>query len=165
VAKRTVTLLSCDMPHDAPATNDIVAVSVGFEGRVFDLDLCPEHATEYHDFMRRLLAHATPKGTTLKRSTKAKAPGAPATGAIRAWAREHGHTVPSRGRMATALHHAFEESVEKVAEVAGVAKRPERTSGPADTAAIRAWALANGHKVADRGRIPAAVVEAYETAQ
>ena len=33
-----------------------------------------------------------------------------------------------------------------------------------DTQAIREWAQANGHKVSDRGRIPATVVEAYETA-
>ena len=34
-----------------------------------------------------------------------------------------------------------------------------------DTAAIRAWALANGHPVGDRGRLPAEVVSAYQSAQ
>jgi hypothetical protein len=34
-----------------------------------------------------------------------------------------------------------------------------------DTAAIRAWARAHGHSVSDRGRIPAAVLQAYEAAQ
>jgi hypothetical protein len=33
-----------------------------------------------------------------------------------------------------------------------------------DMQAIREWAQANGHKVSDRGRIPASVVEAYEAA-
>lgn len=33
-----------------------------------------------------------------------------------------------------------------------------------DLGTIRAWAQSNGHKVGDRGRIPAAVVEAYEAA-
>ena len=33
-----------------------------------------------------------------------------------------------------------------------------------DAAAIRAWASANGHKVSERGRIPADVREAYEAA-
>lgn len=33
-----------------------------------------------------------------------------------------------------------------------------------DTKAVREWANANGHKVSDRGRIPASVVEAYEAA-
>ncbi|HEY2203102.1 MAG TPA: Lsr2 family protein [Pseudonocardia sp.] len=31
-----------------------------------------------------------------------------------------------------------------------------------DTAEIRTWAQENGHEVSDRGRIPAAVVDAYE---
>lgn len=38
------------------------------------------------------------------------------------------------------------------------------TSG-ADKTAIREWAKANGHEVSDRGRIPAAVEEAYAAAQ
>ncbi len=36
---------------------------------------------------------------------------------------------------------------------------------PSDLNAIREWARANGHKVSDRGRIPAAVLEAYAAAQ
>lgn len=34
-----------------------------------------------------------------------------------------------------------------------------------DLASVRSWAQANGHKVGDRGRIPAAVLAAYEAAQ
>ncbi len=34
-----------------------------------------------------------------------------------------------------------------------------------DTAAIRAWAQANGHPVGDRGRLPAELVSAYQSAQ
>ena len=45
---------------------------------------------------------------------------------------------------------------------------PKMTQRPATdrerTTAIREWARAQGHKVADRGRIPASVVEAYEKA-
>ncbi|HKN99392.1 MAG TPA: Lsr2 family protein [Pseudonocardiaceae bacterium] len=33
------------------------------------------------------------------------------------------------------------------------------------TQAIREWAKKNGHEVSDRGRIPAAVIEAFEAAQ
>jgi hypothetical protein len=33
-----------------------------------------------------------------------------------------------------------------------------------DTSDIRAWAKANGHEVNERGRIPAAVTEAYQAA-
>ena len=46
--------------------------------------------------------------------------------------------------------------------------RPRRSAATTqrnDTAAIRAWARAHGHPVSDRGRIPAAVLHAYEAAQ
>lgn len=39
-----------------------------------------------------------------------------------------------------------------------------RTGGDNRTAQIREWARANGHKVNERGRIPATVIEAYEQA-
>ena len=39
-----------------------------------------------------------------------------------------------------------------------------RRSGQQDYAAIREWAKANGHKVSERGRVPASVLEAYEAA-
>ncbi len=45
--------------------------------------------------------------------------------------------------------------------------RPNRTPARADreqTQAIREWARKNGHKVNDRGRVPASVVEAYNSA-
>jgi hypothetical protein len=44
---------------------------------------------------------------------------------------------------------------------------PGRTSSGADRdqlAKIRQWARANGHPISDRGRIPAAVQEAYHAA-
>jgi hypothetical protein len=40
--------------------------------------------------------------------------------------------------------------------------RPAATTGRNDTAAIRAWARAHGHQISDRGRISAAVIQAYE---
>lgn len=45
-----------------------------------------------------------------------------------------------------------------------------RTAGPStggsrrDLSAVRAWARANGHQVSDRGRVSAAVQEAYDKA-
>jgi len=36
---------------------------------------------------------------------------------------------------------------------------------PGSTTGVRAWAAVNGHKVSSRGRIPAAVQEAYDKAR
>lgn len=62
-----------------------------------------------------------------------------------------------------------------LAPYVGVARRSGRRAGgpprsrrePAravDLTAVREWARANGHRVSDRGRIPASVQDAYDAA-
>ncbi|MFJ9379482.1 Lsr2 family protein [Streptomyces sp. NPDC101455] len=46
----------------------------------------------------------------------------------------------------------------------GRGKARAAIGGSQDTAQIRAWAKENGHDVNDRGRVPAAIREAYEKA-
>ena len=48
--------------------------------------------------------------------------------------------------------------------VSGSTAAVARTTDRQRTSAIREWARKNGHEVADRGRIPATVIEAYEKA-
>lgn len=42
--------------------------------------------------------------------------------------------------------------------------RKQRRSGQRDYGPIREWARANGYEVNERGRVPAAVIEAFEAA-
>lgn len=51
------------------------------------------------------------------------------------------------------------------AKAVGRASKSRSGSGRPDVAAVRAWALGNGHQVGVRGRIPAGVVAAYDQAQ
>ena len=44
------------------------------------------------------------------------------------------------------------------------AGRRRAGGGDSRTAQIREWARANGHKVSERGRIPATIIEAYDKA-
>ncbi|MDO4784476.1 MAG: Lsr2 family protein [Propionibacteriaceae bacterium] len=61
------------------------------------------------------------------------------------------------------LAAALEPYTTRARRVGG--KRVGRKVAPSvPTTAIRAWAAENGYKVADRGRIPAEVVEAYQKA-
>jgi len=46
----------------------------------------------------------------------------------------------------------------------GPAPAGRRRSGQRDYTAVREWAKANGHAVSDRGRVPAAILEAYDAA-
>jgi nucleoid-associated protein Lsr2 len=71
---------------------------------------------------------------------------------------------------ANKLRKALEPFVAAARRGGGGGRRRQRGSsgtsrGGADrerTAAIRKWAREHGHQVADRGRIPSSVVEAYE---
>ncbi|MER7796199.1 Lsr2 family protein [Microbacterium sp. NPDC096154] len=44
------------------------------------------------------------------------------------------------------------------------ASRGRRRGGQTDYAPIREWAKKNGYTVSERGRVPAAIIEAYEAA-
>jgi hypothetical protein len=50
------------------------------------------------------------------------------------------------------------------ARPAGRAARATTRSDREQVQAIREWARRNGHKVSDRGRVPAVVIEAYNAA-
>lgn len=66
---------------------------------------------------------------------------------------------------AAAIREALEPFVQAGHRVSGSRKRRSAKSAPAsDAAQIREWARANGHTVPDRGRIPAAVRDAYNAA-
>lgn len=40
----------------------------------------------------------------------------------------------------------------------------KRTTSTRDLGAVRTWAAANGHTVSDRGRVPQAILDAYDAA-
>ena len=72
---------------------------------------------------------------------------------------------------AASLRDGLAEFVESARRIGGRAKRaaaPVAVAGRANgrsreqTQAIREWAKKNGHDVAERGRIPAVVIEAFE---
>jgi len=70
--------------------------------------------------------------------------------------------VDSARRVTTAGPHSVGRSAGRGISTA---KSDSKAGGSIDTHAVRAWAAENGYVVADRGRIPTAVVEAYLTAQ
>ena len=63
------------------------------------------------------------------------------------------------------LHSALAPFIDKARKVAKTAKPAPAKRAPrgrsSELAEIREWAKSNGHRVTDRGRIPQAVVDAY----
>jgi hypothetical protein len=68
---------------------------------------------------------------------------------------------------ASALQKALAPYLEAGRKVRGTGTRGRRTTSSAktDLTAVRAWARANGHQVSNRGRVPAAIIEAYNAAR
>jgi hypothetical protein len=161
MAKTTSILLTCDLPHDKPVIEGVMTITFGYEGKSYDLELCPAHVAEYHADLEKYLASATPHTMhLLGKRTPAKSGasvspgliGAAKTSAVRAWAREHGYKVPDRGRISADIVSAYQ----------ALGKHVPVPKGRGNQAAIRTWAQANGYDVAARGRLRPEVVEAYE---
>ena len=80
------------------------------------------------------------------------------------------YTIDLAKKNRAALEKALKPYIEagtKVSKRATRATSRARRSGSngTDLAAVRAWAAENGYELSSRGRIPRAVLEAYEAAQ
>lgn len=64
------------------------------------------------------------------------------------------------------LHDQFTSYAEHSRKVSGSGRRRKARTGPGRerSSEIRAWARQQGHKVSERGRIPASVIAEYEAA-
>lgn len=61
----------------------------------------------------------------------------------------------------------FDKAIRPYVETARVvkpARRPRKSGGAERTRKIREWAVSQGIDIADRGRVPAKIVEQYENA-
>ena len=78
-----------------------------------------------------------------------------------------GHTfeIDLSKKNIAALDNALKPYITAARKIRGNAGRSASRRGSAKRAGmpdIREWARANGHEISDRGRIPVAVVQAYE---
>lgn len=81
----------------------------------------------------------------------------------------HEYRIDLNEKNAAKLHKTFAPFVEKAQKIGKTGKKGHRMvvaaqRGPGELAEIRAWATENGHQVAERGRLSAAVMEAYQAA-
>lgn len=81
---------------------------------------------------------------------------------VKVWAREAGHLVSERGRVANAVVQAYLAAQEATTKASNSAEAGEPLP---DAAAVREWARANGYTVADRGRLGEPIYRAYAEAQ
>ncbi len=63
---------------------------------------------------------------------------------------------------ANALRKALRPYIEAGRPIKNSRRRPTRTRVAADTRTVEEWPRANGYQVRDRGRIPKAVIDAFD---
>lgn len=184
MAKETITRLRDDLDgSDANAT-----IQFSWDGVAYEIDLSTENADAFKAELERYTGAARRVSRTPRRSPARRPTGQLRVdlNAVREWATANGHTVAARGRIAAAIVDAFHAAqgtvadvgasakssapatAEKIAAAKTVAKKAVKEKVAAsklDPNEVRAWASANGHKVADRGRIASAVVEAFQAVQ
>ncbi len=131
MAKTLIVQLTCDRCKAEKGENVDGAQTVvfGFDGYEYSLDLCKEHADDFHNTVQGLISWSSDRtrsggGRRARRGTSADDGAAASTSA------------------------------------------PARSSADRERLkAIRDWARQNGHPdLGDRGRIPAAIVVAYDAA-
>jgi hypothetical protein len=133
MAKTLIVQLTCDRCKAEKGENvdGAETVSFGFDGYDYSLDLCKEHAEDFHNTVQGLIG----------------------------WSSDR--TRSGGGRRAARRAGAADEVA------GGGGGTPARSSADRERLkAIREWARENGHpNLGDRGRIPAAIVAAYEASR
>jgi hypothetical protein len=140
MAKRQVVSYSytCDVCGDPipDSDGDSATRKVSWEGTDYSLDVCVKHGSALGDVLSQL------------------------KGFVDAGQRQSGR----RGRRAVAAASGAAPRASRGSRAAA----SKSTSGTApkrgDLGAVRAWARENGHKVSERGRIPSALLAAFDAA-
>jgi hypothetical protein len=133
MAKTLIVQLTCDRCKAERGENieGAETVAFGFDGYDYSLDLCKEHAEDFHNTVQALIGWS---------SDRTRAGG------------------DRRARRASSSSAGDDGGAGSPAPARSTADR-ERLK------AIREWARANGHPdLADRGRIPQAIVAEYDAA-
>lgn len=112
MAKRQITELIDDLDGTALGTEG-ESLTFSLDGSSYDIDLSPANA----DKLREALAPYIKAGRKLGRgatgapsSPRRRANNSDDLNAIRAWARDNGHTVSDRGRIAASVVEAYQKA-------------------------------------------------------
>jgi len=112
MARKTLVQLVDDLDGSQIADGEGRTVALGLDGASYEIDLSNEHADELASLLEPYLNAARKVGR--------KVPGRPSSSSsspksdpselqkIREWAKENGHTVSDRGRIAASVREAYD---------------------------------------------------------
>jgi hypothetical protein len=132
MAKTLIVQLTCDRCKAEKGENveGSETVTFGFDGYDYSLDLCQEHAADFHNTVQGLIG----------------------------WSSD-------RSRSGSGRRPRRSSGVEETSGAGGATQAPRSSADRERLKAIRDWARQNGYpELGDRGRIPQAIVAAYDAA-
>lgn len=106
MVQRTVVTVVCDFPHDGDAEGK-ETVSFAYGGTTFEIDLCDDHAKELSDALGGYAAHARRISGGRRRRARSSL-SRERSAEVRSWARERGHKVSDRGRIAQSIVEEYD---------------------------------------------------------
>jgi Zn-finger nucleic acid-binding protein len=111
MARHVVVQVSCDVCEATDATS----VEFSVDRSAFEIDLCPEHRGQFTNALAPFVSQArsartrggAPAASSAPTRAKSGRRDAAQTEAIRAWARENGFQINSRGRIPGHIEAAY----------------------------------------------------------
>jgi hypothetical protein len=113
VARRTVTILTCDLCQAPDEAAEVTTLRFGYSGRDYELDVCAAHGEEVRAALSgwarqgRVAGSATPEARARRAGSPVR-PDKAQVDAIRRWARDNGYAVTDRGRVPERVMDAFQ---------------------------------------------------------
>lgn len=112
MSQRVQVLLLCDLHDDEVKGTETLLF--GLDGSSYEIDVCDEHAKQYRDVMAPYVGAARKPGrgggsTARRPSSNGRRTGSDknSVSEIREWARQNGHQVNERGRIASSVLEAY----------------------------------------------------------
>ena len=109
MAQKVQVLLVCDLHEGDVEGTETVTFAV--DGAAYEIDVCAAHGAELRDAFAPYVGAARRAGRATapaRRGRPAKAGSDRDTGAIREWAKKHGHKVSERGRLSATVLAAYD---------------------------------------------------------
>lgn len=107
MVQKTVVTVVCDLPHDGEVEG-VETISFGFDGNMYEIDLCGAHSKELREKIGTFAEHARRVVAGGRRRKGRSGPGRERSSEIREWARQSGRKVSERGRIPSTIIAEYE---------------------------------------------------------
>ncbi|PPF44846.1 hypothetical protein C5B85_08880 [Pseudoclavibacter sp. AY1F1] len=111
MARKVIYQLIDDIDQTELAEGEGETVSFGLDGKSYEIDLNSKNATKLRSQLNRYVEAARQAKPATTGTTSTNARKRPDLAQIRAWARENGHQVSERGRVASEIIKRYENHV------------------------------------------------------